>query len=295
MSAVYKKELRSYFTTVYAFIFVALIAATAGIFFTLFNLLGGVSQFESSMFYVCLIFIITVPILTMRSYSEERSRKTEGLLCSLPLSVKDIVLGKFFALLTVFAIPVVMISFLPLILSLFGKVNLAIAYTSILGFILLGCALLSLGLFISSACKSQVVSAIISFVVLLVFFLLDLFGSALEVILPTNAFPNVIMFTILAIAAGALAWLFSKNLLIGMLTAIAVEIPVAALGIIGNVTNNSYMVNGFSHFLSKLSLFGSLSAFLNGLFDLSAVVYFLGVTAIALVLTVRCVDQRRWN
>ena len=179
MLAVYKKELKSYFTSVIACLFIAVTTLIAGIFFVYYNLNNGLTNMYAV--YECLfILVFTVPILTMRIIADERRQKTDQLILTAPVTVGKIVLGKFFALVTIFAIPVFIMCLYPLILSAFGDMTFGIAYTNILGLFLYGISFIAIGMFISSVTESQVISAILSIVVLLLGYLMGSLTSMIS-------------------------------------------------------------------------------------------------------------------
>lgn len=150
MIAVLKHELRIYFHSLTAYIFGAFLLVFVGLWAMLYNLEAAVSNFEYVLGSSTPIFIIIVPILTMRIIAEERKQKTDQLLYSLPVSTTEIVLGKYCALLLVYAIPLGIVATYPLIFSQYGEVYLLTAYGSLVAFFLLGAALLAVGVFISS-------------------------------------------------------------------------------------------------------------------------------------------------
>lgn len=171
MFAIYKKELKSYFTSVIACLFIAVTTLISGIFFVYYNLQNGLTSMYSV--YQCLfILVFTIPILTMRIIADERRQKTDQLILTAPVTVGKIVMGKFFALVTIFAIPVLIMCLYPLILAAFGKMTFSIAYTNIFGLFLYGIAFIAIGMFISSITESQVISAILSIIVLLLGYLM---------------------------------------------------------------------------------------------------------------------------
>lgn len=174
MKAVYIREVRSYFTGLTGAVFAAFLLLFAGIFTMIYNLNAGYANFEYAMGNMPFVFQVIVPILTMRTFAAEKRAHTDNLLYSLPVSMTKVVMGKYFALLTVFVLPVLAICFYPLVLSFFGEVYLPAAYGSIVAFLFLGAALLAAGMFISSLTESQAVAAGVCFAVLLVnFFLAD--------------------------------------------------------------------------------------------------------------------------
>lgn len=168
MIAIYKKELRSYFNSVMACLFIAVTLALIGLYFTVYCLLSGYATIsyavQSSMF----LLLISVPILTMRIIAEERKQKTDQLLITSPVSVGKIVFGKYLALLTIFAIPCILVCIYPPILSLFGDVPMAECYLALLGYFLFGAACIAIGVFVSSVTESQVIAAVLGFLALFV-------------------------------------------------------------------------------------------------------------------------------
>ena len=163
MTAIYKREVRSYLTSMLGYVFMALNLLLTGIYFTYYNLGYGYPYLDYTLSGVSFVFMITTPILTMKVMAEERKQKTDQLLLTSPVSPLKIILGKYLALVTMFLIPVVIIACYPLILSGFGTIPFAADYTALFGYFLLGCAYLALGLFMSSLTESPVLAAVLSF------------------------------------------------------------------------------------------------------------------------------------
>nr|MCR4590357.1 Gldg family protein [Lachnospiraceae bacterium] len=172
MFAIYKKELKQYLYSVTGSIFISVNLFVLGLYFLAGNLLGMTPSLSPVISGVIFILMLMVPVISMRVMAEERRQKTDQLLLTSPVSVFKIVLGKYFALLTVFIIPVLVACVLPLIMSSFGKVAYAESYTAILGYFLYGAACLALGLTISSVTESQVVAAVLSFIALFITYIM---------------------------------------------------------------------------------------------------------------------------
>ena len=128
MKAVFRHELSSYFTGMTGYVFGAFLLLFAGIYTMAVNLNAGLSNFEYVLSNLSFIFLIIVPILTMRVIAEERRQRTDQLLYSLPLSMTGVALGKYAALLVVFLVPTGIICLYPLVLSAFGSVYLPLAF-----------------------------------------------------------------------------------------------------------------------------------------------------------------------
>lgn len=166
MTAIYKRELRSFFHSFIGWLYLAVMLFMTGIYFTVVVMLSGYPTISYVLQSVVFLLIITVPILTMRSLAEERKYKTDQLILTSPVSVGGIVLGKYLALVTVFAIPVLVVGLTPLFLMRAGEFQTGTSYASLLGFFLYGCLGLAVGLFLSSLTESVVISAVLSFAVM---------------------------------------------------------------------------------------------------------------------------------
>ena len=173
MLAIFKREFKSYFQNIIGWLFCGAILAFFGIYFTYYNLTNGVVYLSYPLSSITAIFLIAMPILTMRSFSEERKAKTDQLILTAPVPLGKIVWGKYLALVAVFSIDVVIIGLTPLIMSMFGTVPLLENYVVLFGFWLLGCAFLAIGMFLSSLTESQVIAAVVSFGVFFLSYMMD--------------------------------------------------------------------------------------------------------------------------
>lgn len=163
MTAIYKRELRSYFCSFTGWLFIAVNLFVMGLYFLVYNMLMGYPAISYVLQSIVFTFLVTVPVLTMRTLSEERKNKTDQLLLTAPVSVGGIVLGKFLALETVLLVPTAYMGVLPLFLMRGGEMRLGVSYASLLGFYLYASLALSVGLFLSSLTESVVISAVLSF------------------------------------------------------------------------------------------------------------------------------------
>ncbi|MDE7029566.1 MAG: ABC transporter permease, partial [Lachnospiraceae bacterium] len=174
MTAVLKHELRNYFHSLTAYVFGAFLLAFVGIGAMLYNIQAAVSNFEFVLSFGCLVFVVIVPILTMRVIAEEKKQRTDQLLYALPITTTQIIIGKYLALLAVYLIPLCLISLYPLIFSQYGDVYLLTSYGSILAFFIMGAALIALGVFISSLTDNQGFAAGIGIAVILLNYYMSL-------------------------------------------------------------------------------------------------------------------------
>ena len=287
MTAVFRHELSSYFKSVSGYVFGAFLLLFGGIYTTDINLNAGLTNFEYVLDYMCIIFLIIVPILTMRVVAEERRQRTDQLLYSLPLTMTEVVLGKYGALLVVFLAPMAVIGVYPLILSAFGNVYLPTAYSAWLGFFLLGAALLAIGMFISSLTESQAVAAGLCFLVMLV----NYFITSLAGFISTTAFASFAAFTVVILALAGIVWFMTRSGLASGVLALVLE----AVLLFFYAGDTSAFEGLFPEVMENLSLFDQFYQFVNGVFDLRAVVYLLSVSGLFLFLTVQSLEKRRWS
>lgn len=287
MTAVYKRELRSYLTSMIGYLFIFFILLLTGIYFSAYQLDAAYPRFEYTLSALTFVFLISVPILTMRTLAEERKQKTDQLLLTAPVSVGKIVMGKYLALVTIFAIPMAIICLYPLVMSKFGTVSFGTAYTGILGFFLLGCANLAIGVFISSLTESQVIAAVLTFVFLFAFFMMNGISSFFS----EGALSTCITFGLLMLAASIIIYTMIKNFLI---SAVICLIGEAALAVV-YVVNSSFFAGGIQKVLQIFNISGHFDNFANGIFDVNGIVYFLSVIAVCMFLTVQSIVKRRWN
>ncbi|MBQ4465180.1 MAG: ABC transporter permease [Oscillospiraceae bacterium] len=173
MGAIYRREIGAFFTSSIAYVFLAVFYLITGFFFTMDNLAAGSTSLASVFSTMFVISIFLIPILTMRLFSEEKKQRTDQGLLTAPVSLTGIVLGKYFAALTMFLIATAIVFIFGVILSLFGTVAWMTLLSNFLAIVLVGAAFIAVGLFISSLTENQIAAAVASMVVLLMFFLVD--------------------------------------------------------------------------------------------------------------------------
>lgn len=287
MSAIYKRELKSYFTNMSGYVFIALILAVCGFFSSIYNFEYFSPSFENALYGSNFIFLLAVPVLTMRCFAEERQFKTDQLIYSLPLKISSVVIGKYLAMLTVFAIPVAILSLYPLILGMFGTVSYVTTYSVIVAYFLLGAALISIGMFVSTLTESQAISAILSFgAVLLVFLMSDISAKV-----PDTAKASALIIAAFIFALALIVYLFTKNVWAASVIGVLGESALLTLYIM----NSEMFESSVASALNSLSLFARFYPFLYGIFDLGSVVYFISVTCIFVFFSVQSLEKRRWS
>ena len=287
MTAVYKRELRSYLTSMVGYLFIFFILVLTGIYFSAYQLTASYPKFEYTLNAVTFAFLIGVPILTMRVLAEERKQKTDQLLLTAPISVGNIVIGKYLALITIYAIPMLVICTYPLIMSKFGTVSFASAYTAILGFFLLGCANIAIGVFMSALTENQVIAAVLTFVLLFAFYMMNGISSFFS----QTSMSTCVTFGLLFLAAAIIIYSMIKNVLISAVIGAAGEIVLVILYMV----KSSIFQGGIQKVLEVFNLSGHFENFTSEIFDIKGIIYFLSVIAVCLFLTAQSILKRRWN
>ncbi len=287
MKAILKHELRLYFDSMTAYVFGAFLLLFIGIGSMLYNLRSAVSNFEFVLSFASIVFVVIVPVLTMRSLSEERKQKTDQLLYALPVSTTQVILGKYAALLLVFLIPMCFVALYPLLFSRFGEVYLPTAYGSLAAFFLLGAALIAVGLFLSSLTDNQGLAAGLGIGACL----LNYYSVSLSEYVSSTAAGSLVTFAVLIVCLGLIIRALTRNDILAL--GVGLVLMAALVGVY--VLDSAALEGLLPGIMRKLSLFERFSVFVNGVFDLTGIVYYLSVTAFFLFLAVQSMEKRRYN
>lgn len=287
MTAVYRKELKTYFNGMTAPIFICFMLLMTGIFTVVYNLRGLYPNFEVTVNAVSFIYLLGIPVLTMRSVAEEKHSRTDQLLYSLPMSVASVVMAKYFAMATVLALPVGVMSFYPLILAKFGTVRFSTAYAMLLAFFLLGAALIAIGMFISSLTESQVIAAVLSLGVIL----LINFMPGIANLIPSDAASSLVGFVLLELVFG----LVVNNLLKSKIFALGAAAAAIGATVVVYAVKPQLFAGLMPKLLLSLSLFDRLSTFQNGMLDLTAIIFYISVSILFVYLTIQSMEKKRWS
>lgn len=287
MGAIFKREFKAYFINMSGYIFISILLVFAGIFTMAINLLQQYAAFEFVLSNISIVLLLLIPILTMRSVAEERRARTDQLLYALPMCLSSIVIGKYLAMVSVFALACFGMGLIPVILSMFGTVYFASVYAALLGFFLLGCSLIAICMFLSSVTESQIIAAVISFGAVLALYLM----SGLASLLPVTALGSFIAFAVVAAVFAVIVYLMTKNYIISLGVAAVCIVPLSV----------AYLINGdafagvFPKVIEYLAVFDRFDNFIYGIFDITAIVYYLSVTVFFVFLTVQSLEKRRWS
>jgi len=288
MLAVLRKELKLYFATPAGWVFMIVFLLCSGIMFTIQNIFSLNSDFSSMLNTLIFIYLIVVPLLTMRIFTDEKRLKTDQMLLTSPTPLGEIVGGKFLAALLLFFLTLLITGTYPLILSFHTS---SLEGTSIMGtyigFFLLGGCFISIGLFISATTESMASSAILTIFALFINWILDY----LKPMMPASIAAGFI-FTVL-IAAGIAFRLYStsRNRLFSLLTGIVLLI---LSGIIF-LTQNDLFYGLIGKVFDWLSLTKRFRPFSIGILPLDGIVYYLSFMAFFLFMTVQQIEKRRWS
>lgn len=287
MSAVYKRELKSLFSSMIAPVFIAVLLLFCGIYTVSGNFTNGDTRFEGVIPGIAIIMLLIVPVLTMQSFALEKSEKTDQALYVLPVSTASVVLGKYLAMVTVLLISSLAMCLIPVILSFYASVYFVTSYAAIFAFFLMGCALIAIGMFISSLTESQVISAVISIVLFLALYLI----TNLSNLIPTTAVASFIILLVLAVLTGVIVSVMTKNFVVATITSVV----LGAAAIVVYFINSSLFEKLIPNVLTKFAVFDKMSNFIYGIFDVKALVFYLSLVGVFLFLTGLAFDKKRWN
>ena len=287
MAAIFKREVRSYFTSLIGYVVIGVMLTFLGLYYSADCLIYATSDFSTVLYSTVMVMLFLLPALTMRSFADERRNKTDQLLLTSPVGIPSIVLGKYLAQLAVFAVPMVVACIMPLVLTAFGTVSLTSAYATVLAYFLLGAACIAIGTFVSVLPENQIIAYLATFGILLVCYLMDgiksLFTSG-------NTLAFVVFCVVLAIVS-VLTGLICKNVTVGS----AVFCGGAVVLILLFKLRPAWLLTGFNGILDALALFDPFADFVGGMFSISGIVYYLSVIGLFLFLTGQALERRRWH
>lgn len=287
MLAVYKKELRSYLTSMVGYVFIAFVLLILGIYFTAYNLQYASPDFGATLNSVTFLFLVITPILTMRILAEEKKNRTDQLLLTAPVSVWKVILGKYLSMVTIYAIPVVISAFYPLIMGRYGVISYPMAYVAVIGFFFLGCAQIAVGLFLSSVTESQVIAAVLTFGILFCSYMMD----GIESFFSDTAISSMVAFLIIAVVVGIVVYQLTKNIIFSSCVGGVLVIVVAAVYFI----KPTIFTGLIQKFLNLFAIANHFDNFVGGIFDVTGIIYMVSVVCIFVFLTVQCIQKRRWS
>lgn len=287
MLSIFKKELRTYFNTITGYGFLGFFVLITGYFFVSQNIVSANANYNETLAGSMIMFLILVPVITMRLFAEEARQKTDQLLFSSPIKITDIVGGKFLAAVVLFLVGLVITLIFPIILSRFGEIDWGMTLIGLLGYFMMGACLISVGLFISVLTDNQIVAAAATFAVVFLLLMMDNISSSA----PISVAASLIFVIILILAIAFILYNSTKN--------ISVAGIFVLLGFV--ITGGLYLFkpNLFDGVIvSTLGWFSVLNRFENfymGVISISDVVYYITFSLAFLYITVSVIEKRRWS
>lgn len=288
MKAIFKREFQAYFHVMTGYVFAAFFICAIGIYFMAMNLFSGYPKFSYSLYNSLFVLMIGIPILTMRSMAEDRHNKTDQMLLTAPVSVWEIVGGKYLAMVAVLALPMAFLCLCPLIIQLNGTAYLLSDYLSIFVFFLLGAVYISIGLFISSLTESQIISVVVTFLTLMV---LNLWNS-LVTFLPSSSWGSFIGFAVLILLVALIVHNMTKNIALSLFVGgVLLLIDLLCFLIFGD--SFAGLLPTLLNYFAPVQCFNDLALY--STCDFKGLLLYASLIVLFLFLTVQSVQKRRWS
>ena len=287
MFAIFKRELRSYFTSLVGYVVIGVMLAFIGLYYSANCLVYGTSDFSTVLYSTTLVMLFLLPALTMRSFADERRNKTDQLLLTSPVGIPSIVMGKYFAQLAVFAVPMAAAAIMPLVLTAFGTISLTSAYATWLAYFLMGAACIAIGTFVSALTENQIIAYLATFGALLICYLMN----GIKTMFTSGNLLALIVFLVVLLIAAVLVGVLCKSLPVGL----GVFGAGAVVLVVLFQLRPAWLLSAFNAVLGALALFQPFNGVVGGMFSVSAIVYYLSVIALFLFLTGQSLERRRWH
>ena len=256
--AIFKREYSAYFRSPIGYVIFAIFMAISGLYYGV-SVMNSFSHLAGGLnFLQSWLFFLLIPVLTMRAFSEDRRNGTEVLLYTSPANSIEIVIGKYLASLGFFlTISAGTLVHVLLTLGFGGRVDIGVLGAYI-GYIFLGAAFIAIGVFASALTENQIIAAVISFVILMSLMLIDAIASLI---------------------GDAFASLVSRLNFFDLFTDLQIDNIGSA------VTDGLKWINPFAR----------LDNFVNGIFEISPIIFFISLVAVFLFMTNRIIEKRRWS
>lgn len=284
---IYKKDLHNYFSTMVGYIFVAAILLAGGVYVYMNNFYYGSASFGESINYVPFFFVFLAPVLASGVFTDEKRQKTELLLYTLPITSRQIVLGKYLALITVLAVPLAILGIYPVIMSFYGEVNFVQAYANLFAVLLLGMALFAVCMFISSLTENIIVSAVLCFAVMFLLYQMNTFAGAFS----TAAGKSYTGFILIAIAYTIFIWYMTKNIFVSVIPGALIILILSLIRKAGAQA----MAGKLNLVMNSMAVFKPLENFKQGIIDVYGIIYYVSIAALFVLFTVYTFERKRWS
>ena len=285
MIAIYKKEMKTYFTTMVGYVFLGILIGFAALMFTIINVDARSASFAQTIDNMAIVFLILIPMLTMRLFAEEARQKTDQLIFTSPISIFQIVFGKFLAAVSLFLIGMAATVIFPLMLKSYGPVPFAETVGVYVGYILMGICFIAVGLFISCMTESQSIAAIATFAVLFIMFVLQ------GITMPSDRTSSLVFVIAAVCALSYFMYHNTKNKLAGLATGIFLMILAMIAFIIDNTIFDAIIPKCAEWFF----ILSRFSYFVYGILDYTSVLYYITFAIAFVYLTINMIEKRRWR
>lgn len=286
MIAVFKQTFRSYFLTPMGYLYMGFFLLVTGIYFVFINLMPGNARFSSFLGSILLLYLFAIPMLTMRLFSEERRQKTDQLLLTAPVTIGEIVVGKFLGAFALFLLTLCVTVTYAAVIGIFGELWIPETAGAYIGFIFLGAAYIAVGLFISASTENQITAGLVSFFGLFMLWLID----PISRIFPTDIKSGVIAAGVLTGLLCVFLYLNTKSVFIAIIAFGVCAAGIAALFFLKPLVFNGFIRKVFSWF----SLNQRYQDFAMGVVKIETLFYYASFCGVFLFLTLQVIEKRRW-
>ena len=287
MIAIIMKELRTYFSQMTGYIFLALTILLMALFFVLMNVFTLNPNYHQVLGTTTIFFFVLIPTLTMRLFADEVKNRTDQLLYTSPITVPQIVMGKYLAACLLFVGAMAVTMLFPLMLSRYGELPVGQIAGAYVGFILMGLCFIAVGLFISVLTDNQIIAAVGTFGVLFLFTVIDLITA----VMPVDTTSSLAFVGVLIFAVAALLYNGTKNIIAAGILALVGIVTAFVLYFINNLIFEGFIVR----FLQWLSVHARYNNFIGGVLNLADVVYYVTFGLLFLYLAINVIEKRRWR
>lgn len=289
MKAVFLKELRTYFKNPLGYVFIGMMLVVFGVYYSFYTMYYQYADFYHVLNASSSLIVFVVPVLTMRIMSEETRNKTDQLLLTAPIKTSGIVIGKFLAAVSIFAL-VLLITVLQPLTTIFGfngEMSSALTLGGYLAFFLLGITFIAIGMFISSLTENQLISAVITIGIFLVLMMLD----GIEAILPASRYFSL---GAMLVALAIILFLIYRAIHELVITGIIGVGSVAAILIVFFIVPEAF--DGLlAKIMGSIAIFARYKDMFSGVFDFSHIIFFISVIIFFLFVTCQVIEKKRWN
>ena len=287
MTAMIIKELRTYFSQMTGYIFLALMTIFVALFFAVINVNTRNPNFQQVLSSTTILFFIIIPTLTMRLFADEVKNKTDQLLYTSPLSIWQIVCGKYFAASILFITGAAVTMLFPLIISQFGELPVSQIVGAYIGYILMGLSFIGLGLFISVMTENQIIAAVATAGSIFLFFLLDGIAGGM----PADANSSLIFIIVIVVGVSGILYHSTKNIIAGLVLAVLGIAGASAVFFVDRLLFDALIPRTFRWF----SVFMRFENLTRGIMNFADIVFYITFAIVFIYLTINTIEKRRWR